>query len=209
MSEPWAHPERAENNPQQPTGEAPERVSVNDTGPQPAQPVEQPQQEYQAPPADQSTQQFQSQPQPQPEYHQPQQQYQGQTQQYVQQQQQPQYVAPKKKSGIFGLIALLLVVLGYILVIVAMAVSFSNFEFSEEYFARLAAGNVAGTLILALAIGSWLLGSLLCLIALIIRRGVIASVIGLFLVLVPSWMLGLAFLFAAMGSTAFMTGLLD
>lgn len=227
MSEPWAHPERAANQPEQPGGETPERVSISestqthsapqqmtppteqvpaqntgpqpmvDSGPQPTVQMAQPQpanQDYQPTQQYSSEQQQFSGPPGEPQYAQ---QHHAQPQ-YVQ----PQYVPPKKKSGVFGLIGLFLVLFGNVLVFAAVVIGFSNFEFSEEYLEELANANTASLIMLIVAILAWMLGSLVCVISLAARRGVIASTIGLILVLIPSWLVAFALLASAMGSTA-------
>lgn len=112
-----------------------------------------------------------------------------------------QQAGPKKKSGLLGLIGMLMVLAGNIVLAIAMSVNFSNVEFSEAFFESLARAQFGAAIFFILSAGLWVLGSFLCLIAVAARRGIIAGVIGLFIALVPSWFTALILVFASMGST--------
>lgn len=236
MSEPWMHPEReaagntGEVPPISPDGGAagqPAAQPLQDTGPTPAvsaqeaQPVER--QSIQQMPQQQQA------PQQQPIQQQPVQQEQvqhtepmmAQTQQqpafqqdFQQQHQQPpqqQYVPPaqpekKKKSGMLGLLGLLFVLGGIVAAVVSVAIGLGGIEFSENFFQSLGRFQTASALVFALGFFLWFLGSLLCLIGIAARRGVVAGVIGLFLVIVPSWALGFSMVALAFGSSALLGG---
>lgn len=110
---------------------------------------------------------------------------------------------PRKKSGVLGLVGLLFVILGIVGFGAAIGIGVGSIELSEELLTDIGNVNTTASVVLLISVGVWLLGSLLCLIAICARRGTIAGAIGLVLVLIPSWLLGATIMAAAAGSTMF------
>jgi|SRR5690625_1295928 len=195
MSEPWMHPEREATGS---TGEVPVTSPDSGLAGQPAAQDGQPVQR-------QSVQQM-------PALQQPVQQQPEPVMQQTQQLPQQQYVPPaepvrKKKSGMLGLLGLLFVLGGIVAALVSIGIGLGGIEFSENFFQSLGKFQTASALVFALGFFLWFLGSVLCLIGVAARRGVVAGVIGLFLVVVPSWAVGLSMVALAFGSTALLGGL--
>lgn len=110
---------------------------------------------------------------------------------------------PRKKSGVLGLVGLLFVILGIVGFGAAIGIGVGSIELSEELLTDIGNVNTTASVVLLISVGVWLLGSLLCLIAICARRGTISGAIGLVLVLIPSWLLGATIMAAAAGSTMF------
>ena len=223
MSEPWLHPERADGR------STPAEESGLDSGSQPTAPQANPAPEAtmqhetsgrgglgeQHPPDSQHTVPMQQHAASVPPHFEAQPQSGESSPQYAQQHYPPaaQPVSPaaapltQKKSPMLGVLGLLLVVVSILAFMIAIGVSLSGLRNFEDALQELAASHSIGSVIMIVAVGLWLLGSLLSFIAVCARRGTVPGAISLVLVILPSWAVAASLIAAAVGSTVFINSL--
>src|SRR5690625_58951 len=121
----------------------------------------------------------------------------------------PPAAAPvtQKKSPMLGVLGLLMVVVSILAFMIAIGVSLSGLRNFEDALQELAASHSIGSVIMIVAVGLWLLGSLLSFIAVCARRGTVPGAISLVLVILPSWAVAASLVAAAVGSTVFINSL--